>query len=83
MRGVPTVETGAYSDNNSIVSIKAAPRSIEAAFSPPRVSSQSLLRAAVSLASMMAVSTTVAAQEGGSSGLTLPTIDVTGEQESG
>ena len=37
------------------------------------------LRAAVSLASLMAVST-ASAQEGGSSGLQLPTIDVTGDQ---
>ena len=37
------------------------------------------LRAAVSLASLMTVSA-ASAQEGGSSGLQLPTIDVTGDQ---
>ena len=44
-----------------------------------QLSSRSRLHAAVSLASLMVVST-ASAQEGGSSGLQLPTIDVTGDQ---
>jgi catecholate siderophore receptor len=41
---------------------------------------RSLLRTAISLASLFTAAGTAAAQEGGSSGLTLPTIDVTGDQ---
>src|SRR6476661_10352159 len=49
------------------------------AFTHRDIASQ--LLAAVSLASLMVVST-ASAQEGGSSGLQLPTIDVTGDQGS-
>jgi catecholate siderophore receptor len=45
-------------------------------------SSRGLLRTAVSLASLVTAST-ASAQEGGSSGLSLPTIDVTGNQGGG
>lgn len=47
-----------------------------------QVSNKSLLRTAVSLASLMAAST-ASAQEGGGSGVALPTIDVTGNQDTG
>ncbi|HTM72881.1 MAG TPA: TonB-dependent receptor plug domain-containing protein, partial [Pseudolabrys sp.] len=46
------------------------------------ISNRSLLRTAVSLASLMAAST-ASAQEGGSSGLQLPTIDVSGGNQGG
>jgi catecholate siderophore receptor len=45
-------------------------------------SNRTLLRTAVSLASLMAAST-ASAQEGGSSGLQLPTIDVSGNNQGG
>src|SRR5665213_2111223 len=45
-------------------------------------SERAKLRAAVSLASMM-VASAASAQEGGGSGLSLPTIDVTGDQGTG
>src|SRR5262249_21714718 len=48
----------------------------------PEPSNRPLLRTAVSLASLMAAST-ASAQEGGSSGLQLPTIDVSGNAEAG
>src|SRR6185312_13579865 len=44
--------------------------------------SRALLRTAVSLASLMAASA-ASAQDSGSSGVTLPTIDVSGNQETG
>jgi catecholate siderophore receptor len=46
------------------------------------ISNRTLLRTAVSLASLMAAST-ASAQEGGSSGLQLPTIDVSGNNQGG
>ena len=46
------------------------------------LSNRTLLRTAVSLASLMAAST-ASAQEGGSSGLQLPTIDVSGNNQGG
>src|SRR6185295_17654659 len=51
----------------------------------PETSNRTLLRTAVSLASLMAASTasTASAQEGGSSGLQLPTIDVSGNAQAG
>jgi catecholate siderophore receptor len=48
----------------------------------PETSNRTLLRTAVSLASLMAAST-ASAQEGGSSGLQLPTIDVSGNAQAG
>lgn len=48
----------------------------------PETSNRTLLRTAVSLASLMAAST-ASAQEGGSSGLQLPTIDVSGSNQGG
>src|SRR6476620_8747797 len=48
----------------------------------PETSNRTLLRTAVSLASLMAAST-ASAQEGGSSGLQLPTIDVSGGNQGG
>src|SRR5262245_66225498 len=48
----------------------------------PETSNRTLLRTAVSLASLMSAST-ASAQEGGSSGLQLPTIDVSGGNQGG
>jgi catecholate siderophore receptor len=47
------------------------------------ISNRALLRTAVSLASLMAAASTASAQEGGSTGMELPTIDVTGDQSGG
>jgi catecholate siderophore receptor len=54
----------------------------ESDFNVSQISNRTLLRSAVNFASLCAASTAFA-QEGGSSGLTLPTIDVTGNQGGG
>jgi catecholate siderophore receptor len=77
--------------NNVISSIRSEPFDRHDNFSQfvkakaggsPETPNRTLLRTAVSLASLMAAST-ASAQEGGSSGLQLPTIDVSGNAQAG
>ena len=72
--GISSIQSGANDDRDDCLGgLKA--NAIQAAEFTPRLR----LRAAVSLASLMTVSA-ASAQEGGTSGLQLPTIDVTGDQ---
>src|SRR5262247_4342977 len=73
-QGISSIQSGT-SDDRGDCSERLKSTAIQAVEFTTRLR----LRAAVSLASLMTVSA-ASAQEGGSSGLQLPTIDVTGDQ---
>src|SRR5262245_65764013 len=74
---ISSIQSGT-SDDRVDCSVRLKSNAIQAAEFTTRLR----LRTAVSLASLMAAST-ASAQEGGSSGLQLPTIDVSGNAEAG